>query len=196
MRDKEFERSRKVLNGKAIELREGGMGKRKNKADSLSNEDEEALWDAGALGFGSPSVLNRTVWFLLSQQFGTRGVQEHTQMRVEDFKIVMHPQQNSIKYTEGLTMTRHGGLVKPDRRVPQRLLPNGTERCPVKLLRKMLSLRPPTLRNTGRLYLTPLRKPTEEVRYGVIPVGENKLKTYNYENDCNGRWNKRWQEIY
>ena len=100
LRDKEFERSRKVLNGKAIELREGGMGKRKNKADSLSNEDEEALWDAGALGFGSPSVLNRTIWFLLSQQFGTRGVQEHTQMRVEDFKIVMHPQQNNIKYIE------------------------------------------------------------------------------------------------
>ena len=62
-----------MLNGKAIELREGGMGKRKNKADSLSDEDEDALWDAGALGSENPSALNHTVWYLLSQQFGTRG---------------------------------------------------------------------------------------------------------------------------
>ena len=54
LRDKEFEKSRKVLNGKAIELREGGMGKRKNKADSLSDEDEEALWSSGTLGDDNP----------------------------------------------------------------------------------------------------------------------------------------------
>ncbi len=36
LRDREFDRSRKVLNGKAIELREVGMGKRKKRTDDLS----------------------------------------------------------------------------------------------------------------------------------------------------------------
>ena len=124
-----------MLNGKAIELREGGTGKRKNKADTLSDEDEEDLWSSGTLGDDNPSVLNQTIWFILSQQFGTRGVQEHIQINLEDFKIVMFPQSEEIKFiewTEGLTKTRHGRLVKPDLRVPQRLFPNGTERCPVK----------------------------------------------------------------
>jgi len=40
-KDKAFEASRWTLNGKAIELREAGLGKRKNKADSLTEEDED-----------------------------------------------------------------------------------------------------------------------------------------------------------
>ena len=47
---------------------------------TLSDEDEEALWSSGALGDDNPSVLNHTIWFILSRQFGTRGVQEHIQM--------------------------------------------------------------------------------------------------------------------
>jgi len=43
-KDKAFEASRRTLNGKAIELREAGLGKRKNKADALTEEDEEKLW--------------------------------------------------------------------------------------------------------------------------------------------------------
>lgn len=72
------------------------MGKHKNKADPLTEEDEEALWESGALGGDNPLTLNHTIWYLLSQQFGTRDNQEHT------------------KWTEGLTKTRHGGLVKPE----------------------------------------------------------------------------------
>ena len=36
LKDREFETSRKIFDGKAIELREGGIGKRKNKADSFN----------------------------------------------------------------------------------------------------------------------------------------------------------------
>ena len=68
-------------------------------------------------------------------------------------------------------------LVKPDRRVPQRLFPNGTERCPVKLLKKLISVRP-TLHKSGPLYLRPLQKPKDRLWYSVQPVGENKIKTY------------------
>jgi len=44
LKDKRFDSCRKVLNGKAIELREKGMGKKKNKSDPLNSEEEEKLW--------------------------------------------------------------------------------------------------------------------------------------------------------
>ncbi len=43
-------------------------------------DDEELLWRRGVLGDENLTILNHTIWFLLSQQFGTRGIQEHTQM--------------------------------------------------------------------------------------------------------------------
>ena len=60
------------------------MGKRKNKADPLTEEDEKALWESGVLGGDNPSTLNHTIWYLLSQQLGTRGNQEHTEIMMED----------------------------------------------------------------------------------------------------------------
>ena len=72
------------------------MGKRKNKVDPLTEEDEEALWESGALGGDNPSTLNHTIWYLLSQQFGTRGNQEHTEIMMEDLKWVRVPQTNQV----------------------------------------------------------------------------------------------------
>ena len=79
-KDKAFKVSRWKLNGKAIELHEAGLGKRKNKADALTEEDEEMLWSTGVSGGESPRSLNHTMFYVLSQQFGTRGCQEHNQM--------------------------------------------------------------------------------------------------------------------
>ena len=60
-KDKAFEGSRWTLKGKAIELRKAGLGKRKNKADVLT-EDEEMLWSTGVLGGESPTSLNHTMF--------------------------------------------------------------------------------------------------------------------------------------
>ena len=103
------------------------------------------------------------------------------QMRIEDFKCVRNPESGEIEYvewTEGLTKTRQGDLVKQDRRVPQKLFPSNTERCPVKLFELLISKRPADPRTHGPLYLTPLRKPCPCVWYSVQPVGESKIETY------------------
>ncbi len=121
-KDKEFAESRKVLNGKAIELREQGKGKRKNKADPLSDEEEKLMWEKGVLGDSNPVSLNYAVFYTLSQHFGTRGRQEHHQIRVEELKFVKSAVTGGTEYVEwveGLTKTRQGGLVKKERRVPQ-----------------------------------------------------------------------------
>ena len=41
--DRQFATSRKVLNGKAIELQELGKGKQKRKADGLTEDEEEEI---------------------------------------------------------------------------------------------------------------------------------------------------------
>ena len=69
-------------------MQENGLGKRKRKADPLSLEDEEMIWSSGVLDGNSPSSLNYLVFFLVSQHMGTRGRQEHHQIRVEDLRIV------------------------------------------------------------------------------------------------------------
>ena len=54
MKDREFRESRLVLNGKAIQLRENGKGKKSRKADPLTVEEEEILWNTRVLGGDNP----------------------------------------------------------------------------------------------------------------------------------------------
>jgi len=180
LKDKSFEGCRKLLNGKAIELREKGMGKRKNKLDPLSEKDEEQLLRRKVLGGYNPKSLNYTIFYVISQQFGTRGCQEHRQLRIENLKFVRTPSGATVfvEWVEGLTKTRQGGLSKMERRLPQRLFVQGGDRCPVYFLQLLISKRPPNLKNTGPLYLRPLDKPREDVWYSSQPVGVNTIDTY------------------
>ena len=184
LKDEQFRNARKVLNGKAIELREKGMGKRKNKADALSDEEEEKLWDTGVLGGKNPKSLNYTVFYVLSQQYGTRGCQEHHQLQIEHLKLVRDTTTGktvSIEWVEGPTKTRPGGLNKKDRRLPQKMFAHGGTRCPVKLLERLISKRPTALRCSGPLYLRPLETPREDIWYSTQPVGVRKIDTYMKE---------------
>ena len=148
LKDKKFDSCRKVLNGKAIELREKGMGKRKNKSDTLDTHEEEKLWQLKVLGGKNPKSLNYTIFYLISQQFGTRGCQEHHQLRIEDLKFVRDPSGSVlyVEWVEGLTKTRQGGLSKTEQRLPQKMFAHEGSRCPVKFLELLISKRPEKLR--------------------------------------------------
>ena len=162
LKDKRFDSCRKVLNGKAIKLREKGMGKRKNKFDPLNSEEEEKLWQLKVLGGNNPTSLNYTMFYLISQQFGMRGFQEHKQFRIKDFKVVRDPSGNKlhVEWVEGLTKTRQGGLSKTERRLLQKMFAHGGSRCPVKFLELLISKRPQKLICSSPLYLRPLNPPT------------------------------------
>ena len=121
-------------------LREGELGKKRMKADVLTLEEEEQLWKKDVLGGNNAVSLNHTMFFMLSQQFGTRGCQEH-QLRVEDLEFVRDPQGKImyVEWVEGPTKTRQGGLRKMDRRLPQKLFATDDERCPVRFLEHIIS---------------------------------------------------------
>ena len=56
LQDKEFQESRKVLNGKAIELREQGKGKTPKKAHALTEEEEHFAMGKERFGFALTKV--------------------------------------------------------------------------------------------------------------------------------------------
>ena len=133
LKDKEFAKSRKVLNGKAIDLQNKGKGKRPNRADFITAEEEELLWSS-ILGLDTPTSLNYTTFFLLGQHFGTRGRQEHHQMRIEEFKLTREPKSGKliqVEWMEGPTKTRKGGLNKRPRTVTQKIFRTDGPKCPI-----------------------------------------------------------------
>ena len=92
------------------------------------------------LGSNNPKSLNYTIFYLISQQFGTRGCQEHHQLQVEELKFVYDPSGKTyVEWVEGLTKTRQGGLSKIERRLPQKMFAHEGSRCPVKFLELLIT---------------------------------------------------------
>ena len=83
-----------------------------------------------------------------------------------------------VEWTEGITKTRQGRLHKPGRMVAQKALTVGGPKCPVALLEKMIAKRPPSLQNSGTLYLQPLRKPKPSLWYSVQQLGINQIASF------------------
>ena len=132
-------------------LYEKGRGKRPRKADAMTDTEEEILWEKGVLGTTNAQSINLTVFFCVSQHFGTRGCQEHHQFRIEDLEFVTSPTDSAIDYVEwveGPTKTCHGGLQNNNNniRLPQRMFATGGKNCPVHFLEILISRRPTPLK--------------------------------------------------
>ena len=84
VRDREFAKSKKVLEGIATELRRKGMGKQPNRSRSMSIPEVEVLWQHGELGKHSPRALIHTVFWFLGQHCGIRGKSEHYNLKGDD----------------------------------------------------------------------------------------------------------------
>ncbi|XP_066015364.1 uncharacterized protein KIAA1958-like [Pocillopora verrucosa] len=180
IRDREFSSSKQVLDGKAKQLRLAGRGKRPNKARQLSEEEEEILWKSEKLGGKTPESLIHTMWWLLTQQFGLRGRQEHHGMRLEDFRIMKGDDGlEFVEFAEGPTKTRPGGLNAKPRQFQPKMFQTGGERCPVALFRQYINRRPRNLRASGPFYLSIKYNsgPSDETWYKVQPMGENKINS-------------------
>ena len=177
MRDDEFQGCRDVLEGRARYLRqELGMGKRPNKAESLTIEDEEVLWSCGQLGDNNARSLLNTVWFLLTQHFGLRGRQEHYVMKVEDFELKKDDNGLSyITFSESFSKTRQGGLRQKERAVRPKMFATGNRRCPVDFFLKFLARRPANLQQSGFLYLAVIDNPKTETWYKCSRLGINSI---------------------
>jgi len=178
VRSREFHNSQEVLNAKALSLRQQGKGKRPNKAQPLTPDEESALWEKGQLGDFNGKVLTNVNFKNLTEQFGSRGRQEHYDAYVED--LVIRQQEDGtevVEFCEGPTKTRSGGLSIRRRTTPQVMYStDGGKTDPVRLLKLWLSKRPEGMKDTGPLYLSIINRPqSPDVWYTKIRMGQNTI---------------------
>ena len=107
------------------------------------------------MGSTNPTSLNYAIFLTVGQQFGTRGCQEHHQIKIDDLKFVKDVCGKTIyiEWVEEIKKTRQGGLVKEDQRFLQWVYYQGHDGFPVKLLELLISKCPIELKNCGSLYL-------------------------------------------
>ncbi|XP_069109437.1 uncharacterized protein KIAA1958-like [Argopecten irradians] len=82
-----FATSRQVLQSRRKELKQKGLGNRPNKAQPVSDNEEEMLWECGHLGHDNPHALLNTVWFNNTKLLGFRGCDENRQLKWGDIEL-------------------------------------------------------------------------------------------------------------
>ena len=174
---REFKKSQETLNAKAKVLRYQGKGKRPNKAQPYTRADEEIFWTEGTLGNHNGVALTNINFKNLSESMGFRGRQDHYNAYVEDFTVLQMADGNKVvQFEENPTKTRQGGLRNATRSSPQQMwCTDGGERDPVILFEQWLSHRPTAMKNSGPLYLTIIPRPTTDVWYAKIRMGEHRI---------------------
>ena len=155
IKDRQFQQSKKVLEGQAKLLRQEGKGKRPNASSALSIPEEEALWENGKLGSSSPRVLCHIMWFDSHAALRVKGTPRtplHERGRFQPLQ--RRPRDiEYVTFKENPTKTRQGGLNSKRRQVLPKMFAAGVPRCPVGLFKDFLSRRPPELRESGPFYL-------------------------------------------
>ena len=94
MKDEEFAFSRKVLEAKRKNLFVQGKSNRPNATRSLTEEEEEKLFQSGAFGAENPVALQRTMWWILSLHFGFRARDESRELCWGDVSLQTDPIQD------------------------------------------------------------------------------------------------------
>jgi len=174
---REFSTSKQVLEGKARELRKQGLGKRPNRAHSLTGVEEDLLWNVGKFSIREPRALLRTVWWTITQHFGLRGREQHYRLNVEDL-LLLHDDEGRKYYVlkNGPEKNHQGGLNCNHRLVQPKMFETRTKRCPVNILSSYLSKRPKILKSSGPLYLAVIDKPkSPSVWYKTNRLGVHSL---------------------
>ena len=178
VRSREFHNSQEILHAKAISLRQQGKGKRPNKSQPLTSEEESSLWLKGQLGDFNGEVLTNVNFKNLTEQLGFRGRQEHYDAYVEDFVIRQQEDGSEVvEFREGATKTRSGGLTISRRTTPQAMYStDGGKTDPVRLFKLWLSKRPDGMKDKGPLYLSVINRPkSNDIWYTKIRMGENTI---------------------
>ena len=147
--DRRFKDLLKTLDTLCSDLHRQGIGATKNSAKVIEPIHEDIFWQKGLLGFSTPKVLQRTVFFYVGLNFVLRGVQEQQDLIPSQFSRV--PQDRSVynakvyyQYTELASKNNQHRFkdINAQNKVNRAYALPGNPRCIVKMLDKYLSLLP------------------------------------------------------
>ena len=172
-----------TLDSEMKRLKAKGLGMAVNKAEPISLEEEELLWESGALGDTEAMTLLSTVFYLIGVHFALRSGTEHRRLRFKNSQIELiaaKPEKNEpckLIYHEDVSKTNQGGLKSrkfPPKTVTYWPRSDKPERCLISLFKKYNSLCPED-RPDDAFYLKPLPVPRANQWYSKAPIGHNIL---------------------
>jgi len=127
-------------------LQQLGIGSTKKQAETLTDTEEDSLWEKGLLGDHTPQTLLDTIIFYNGYYFALRSGKEHWQLRCNpcQIQVVEHPGERPLLwYTEDVSKNRPGGLkgrnIKPKVAVQHANLED-LKRCFMRLFKLYMSL--------------------------------------------------------
>ena len=144
LKDKDFEKSRKVLAAKRKSLiHEHGKGNKPQATTALKDKDEDALFEIGEFRDSNPVSLQRTVWWPLSLHFGFRAKDESRKLCWGDVQLQQDKDDKEmlVWLSERETKTRHGQEKGHQRAFQPKVYATKSERCPVKFYKTFKSHR-------------------------------------------------------
>ncbi|XP_033726660.1 glutamine-rich protein 1-like [Pecten maximus] len=170
-----FSTSRQV---RRKELKQRGLGNKPNRAEPVSENEENALWESGQLGLDNPKSLLITIWYHNTKLLGFRGCDENRQLKWGDLELKTDEKgQEYLEFNEISTKTR-GGNSTHQRSFNPKLFanPQNLSRCPIESYKLYAKHRPVEM-NTGEspFYLAVNHNENGKKWFKNQPVGKNKL---------------------
>ena len=193
--DIEFLDVRKSVDARMIALTEAGFRTPKKQAEIVSEEMETTLWQKRILGDSNPKKLLRTVFFIVGKHFALRSRDEHHNLRAgatAQIRVAGKGNNCRIEYYEDLSKNNSGG-VKGEKRESKLgvIYETGCENCPVSIVKKYLSLIPPS---ASRFYCRANKGDNPKNWYRNQPVGVNKITEFMKDIAADAGWDlsKHW----
>ena len=181
LKDKDFERSRKVAAARRKSLiHEHGKSNELQAAAALEDEEEDALFEIGEFGDSNQVSLQRTVWWLLSLHSGFRARDESRKLRWGDVQLQQDKdgEEMLVWLAERGTKTRHGQEKGHRRAFQPKVYAIKAERCPVKFYKTFKTHRPLEMnQKESPFYLAVRQNRTsqDQVWYMRSPLGKNEI---------------------
>ena len=178
--DSLFHQFRNVLDGQMKALASIGEFVQQ-KAEVITMEQENLLWEKGLLGDTNPQQLLDTVIFYNGLYFALRSGQEHRRLRhhPSQLHLVEPPNETAyLVYKEDVSKVNQGGLAhsrKENKEVIQHANLNNPRCCIVRLYKLYTSLCP-IGQPDNAFYLKPLVKPRSNCWYAKVAYGHNLLQ--------------------
>lgn len=147
--DHRFKDLLKTMDTVCSDLHRQGIGATKNSAKVIELDHEDTFWRKGLLGYSTPKILQRTIFFYVGLNFVLRGVQEQQDLVPSQFNRV--PQDRSVynttvyyEYTELASKNNQHRFkdINAQNKVTRAYALPGNQKCIVKMLDKYLSLLP------------------------------------------------------
>ncbi|XP_052230266.1 uncharacterized protein LOC127844242 [Dreissena polymorpha] len=134
-----------VLHAKQKQLKREGLGNKPQRADSITYNEIDELWNTNQLGQSTPESIINSLWFFNTIHFGLRGSDEHRSLCWGDLKLCTDDEGNEyLEFEERQSKTRQGGNPRDVRDVKPKMWANEIvgEKCPVAIYKEYTSRRP------------------------------------------------------